>query len=566
VPQKLVTLPNGSQLELPHFFICSYTTLTLNSSDEQAPKTKQGAPYTSKNIRKRRRRYAADNGLSTFDDTGIGTSRNGIQCIAWPSLATLAADTFDCICLDEAVRLKSDDSIQATGVRKMNARHRLICTGTPVKDKIDDTFWLFSYAANGDRDLWPYEGTTAERAGFADQYRCSERNITREEDYEDATGKRKTCKRHTSQVCNTHELYRDLSGLMIRVSKGEVADELVDKEFHIHRVPMSTGQRTAYANHLRLLPTHNSKGEPMNRLSAYGCQLHLLRMAVLTPDAPELQRHHSLPGGSSHALRSSSCWSPKLTKTMELTTDCLSKGEQVIIFSPSHSFSERLYSLLRMAGVTALRLDATVSEAERGRLAEEFKQQRYSVMVAGLKAMGEGASFDKCPNVILPGLDWPYDTIAQAIERVHRLTSRQNVHAHFVLTEGSIDELLYERFIEKSQSASLALDSRIQMGDSDASDINLRAQAERAAALLEHSSQTTITEDTLSQQWHDTLRDSLTTAETTFRARYPDAAAMTSPLDTCEDEDPLVTLCQMKLFNLEGDDFCAAIDQIIAAA
>jgi hypothetical protein len=61
-------------------------------------------------------------------------------------------------------------------------------------------------------------------------------------------------------------------------------------------------------------------------------------------------------------------------------------------------------------------LDGTTSAKRRGDFAAAFKQNHYSVMVAGLNAMGEGHSFECCSNLILPSLfplQKPYRAIDQ---------------------------------------------------------------------------------------------------------------------------------------------------------
>jgi len=82
-------------------------------------------------------------------------------------------------------------------------------------------------------------------------------------------------------------------------------------------------------------------------------------------------------------------------------------------------------------------------------------------MVAGIKAMGEGHSFENCPNVILPSLSWAYDENEQFIHRVWRLTSPKPVHVWIISASGTVDELLATLYEEKKTAADSALDGRL---------------------------------------------------------------------------------------------------------
>src|SRR5208282_5763708 len=147
-----------------------------------------------------------------------------------------------------------------------------------------------------------------------------------------------------------------------------------------------------------------------------------------------------------------------LSAALALIADLLKKGEQVLIGSPLRAFSDALQYRLREARVRSILLDGRYRPDERGELADGFKTRKYSVLVAGLDAMGEGHNFDNCAHLILPSLSWAMDVNDQFIHRIWRLTSTRPVTIYTLLIAGSIDERLYESFAEKSTSAQLAID------------------------------------------------------------------------------------------------------------
>ena len=146
---------------------------------------------------------------------------------------------------------------------------------------------------------------------------------------------------------------------------------------------------------------------------------------------------------------------------MEIIRERLSRGQQVIIGSPFREFSHTLLGKLTEAEVPAVLLDGDTSPEERGLLANDFKKGKYPVLIAGLKAMGEGHSFENCAHLILPGLSYAYDENEQFIHRIWRLTSPGPVTIYPIIMRGSIDEKLHEIFTEKADASNLAIDGRL---------------------------------------------------------------------------------------------------------
>jgi len=151
-------------------------------------------------------------------------------------------------------------------------------------------------------------------------------------------------------------------------------------------------------------------------------------------------------------------YTPKMEAILEIIRARLGEGKQVIVGSPFRDFSDRLSSFLKSAGVSCVVLDGDTDPVTRGELAQQFKRGDHSVLVAGIKAMGEGHSFENCSHLILPGLTYAYDENEQFIHRVWRLTSKHPVTIYPVIMAGSIDERLHEIFTEKAGSAAMAID------------------------------------------------------------------------------------------------------------
>ena len=141
--------------------------------------------------------------------------------------------------------------------------------------------------------------------------------------------------------------------------------------------------------------------------------------------------------------------------------EVIAQGEQVIIGSPFEPFNFALHARLAEAGVSSVLLDGSVSAKRRGAMAARYKEGEYSVIVAGLKAMGKGHSFECAKHLFLPSKSWALDENEQFIHRVWRLNSREDVTIYTFTTRNTIDELMDADFGARLDSAQLGLDGQL---------------------------------------------------------------------------------------------------------
>src|SRR5581483_6311939 len=162
-------------------------------------------------------------------------------------------------------------------------------------------------------------------------------------------------------------------------------------------------------------------------------------------------------------------------------------------------------------------LDGNTSPAMRGQMAKQFKKQKFAVLIGGQKSMGEGNSFECASHLILPSIDWAFDTNAQSIERVHRLNSKKPVTIYAMIMEGSIDARLDSVFHEKGDSSNLALDGRLFADKTE--ELNL-GELLRDAIRNFNPKAPTIPEQDIEREW-DTMKQRLRVAMQQFREWHP---------------------------------------------
>ena len=441
--------------------------------------------------------------ITTYFQLGYNNTENGeLPPMAW-HIAELAHEHkdagFDCVVVDEGTRLQANAAHIAKGVRMLKPKYRLVLTGTPIKNRLDSIFHLLGWVAEAAGVTLPFPATERGRDLFAQYFLMQER--------EAEEGAR--C-RQTARITNLHELWQILTPLVLRMRKADCGVDLPKKTLKPVILRMGTTQQKVYRQHLYHPPLFSQRGSPTRGFGRAALQLNLLRQAALCPHAEALGKVRSTGPGPK---RSWTDFTPKLSAALALIADLLKKGEQVLIGSPFRAFSDALQYRLREARVRSILLDGRYRPDERGELAEGFKNRKYSVLVAGLDAMGEGHNFDNCSHLILPSLSWAMDVNDQFIHRIWRLTSTRPVTIYTLLIAGSIDERLYDSFAEKSTSAQLAIDH--QLFDEHTEKLDAGDLLQKAVRCFNPAA-STIDEEDMEEQW-PTLRQQLTEAEAHFR-------------------------------------------------
>ena len=510
----------------PQFWITSYTALGMNGADEWEPElVKRNGVQTLEISETITRRRWQTEGWHEEYSAGIGKEicEHGIRCIFTPTLSRLVADLFDCVEVDEGVRLKSTDSYTSTGVRGLNPKTRLVLSATPIKNRLEDIFWLAKWVDGCTEDAtarFPYANSSEAKEQFANEHQLKERNLTREAVYYANTGKSRRFEKRSAEICNIHRLWKLLGPIVIRRRKEDVGEDIAPKIFKPLRVKAGSAQQAVYAFHLNNPPEFTRAGEELKKSAVVAVQLNLLRQAALCPDSQNLRDYHNDTKAAS--------WTDFTTKSAAILgalIDPLSRGKQILIASPFQHFNATMFQRLREAGVKACLCDGTVSATKRSDMAGRFKQFHYSVMVAGEKAMGEGNSFEQCNYLFLPSIEWAFDINDQVTDRVHRLTSKEDVYIFGCVTENTVDERLFALYTEKGDSSHLALDGRLFTERIE--EVNLAKLLSDAVRDFDPARET-IDEHQIEAEW-PYLKQKLNIAEQQFREFHPPIASCIGP-------------------------------------
>ncbi|HEV7927252.1 MAG TPA: SNF2-related protein [Verrucomicrobiae bacterium] len=408
---------------------------------------------------------------------GVGEIRTGIKCVYSPSVADLCSHLFDCVVIDEGVKMKGSDTQVGRGIRQMCPRYRLVLTATPVKNRLPDIFWLAWWAAGGHEEAtarWPYAGGAEEQEKFASTFMLSEFNKSKARK---EGGARSRFTKLRPEICNLHLLWKALGPIVLRRRKQDIGQSIVQKIRHVYRVPMGLHQRAVYRYHLE------SAYLDCNLRPAPGAKLQALRVAAAAPDSHLLDPQ---PGGEDRvccgqadpfggicrrcgspplAHRSQHSFTPKVACALTLIRDILRRGEQAAVFSAFNNPSDILSRYLSEAGVDHFLLDGRTIQSKRGLRSAAFNNGECPITLAGIDSMAEGHNWDNVSNIILTSYTWAADKVIQAINRAHRLTSKRDVNLYVIICEQSADRVLEDNINEKTNASELAIDGRL-LGES----------------------------------------------------------------------------------------------------
>ena len=462
-------------------------------------------------------------GVGDWGDAGQGQNPN-VRCVFSPSLADLCGHEFAAVVIDEGTRIKGETTIIGRAVRQLEPRYRLVLTGTPIKNRLRDIFFLLHWVAADNQARFPYTDAPGQQERFAAEFNVCERNLSREAREREEKGQPKRTPKLTGktaargkpgvEVCNLHRLWKTIASLVLRRRMADIGEQIVAKRRQVIRAPLGKQQYEVYRYHLEGVYLDK------NDKPAYAAQLQMLRSAAAAPNSELLEalppECEAIPGGR---YRSTLDYTPKLAAALNILAERMSLGEQTVVFSGLHEPLDTLSRRLEQARVPHDVLDGRKSAALRGRLSAAFQKglpEANPVLLAGLKSMAEGNNWPLANNVIILAYDWAWDLMDQAIYRVLRLTSKRDVNIYPIICNGTIDRQLEELTNDKGDCADLVLDGKL-MGEA-AEEINLAELLE--AAKVEFQGATIYDEQKLELDWPD-LRDKLTLAWLSCQRQQP---------------------------------------------
>jgi superfamily II DNA or RNA helicase len=320
-------------------------------------------------------------------------------------LEVLRRQPWHMLVLDEAQNIKNPRSKAAQSVARLDARHRLCLSGTPLENHLGELWSLFQFLMPG------YLGDDAQ---FRRRFR---QPIEKHDDAERRT-----------------QLAQRIAPFMLRRTKNEVARELPPRTEIIRSVALEGGQRDLYET-VRAAMQEEVQAEIERRgigQSRIALLAALLRLRQICCDPRLLKTEEA------QQVRESA----KLDLLMGLLPDMLRQGRRVLLFSQFTSMLDLIQQALRERGIDYLLLTGATQDRES--LVDRFQREEVPLFLISLKAGGVGLNLTAADTVIHYDPWWNPAVENQATDRAHRIGQDKPVFVYKLLSEGTVEEKIAE--------------------------------------------------------------------------------------------------------------------------
>ena len=313
--------------------------------------------------------------------------------------------TFTYAILDEAQLIKNRSTRNARSVKMINCRHRLILTGTPIENSLEELWSLFDF-------LMPGLLSTYDR--FVDKYIRSTPGENNQN--------------------NLLKLRSKLSPFILRRMKKDVIKELppvTEIVYHCHLSKTQEELYRSYATSALKDLTRLVKKEGFKKI-----QIHVL--ATLTR-LKQICCHPAIFAKE----RAETGDSAKYDMLMELLNSLIEGRHKTVIFSQYTKMLQIMRKDLNAQGIRFEYLDG--STKNRLQIVNKFNEEKnIPVFLVSLKAGGTGLNLVGADTVIHYDMWWNPAVENQATDRVHRIGQKNSVSSYKLVTLGTIEEKIVE--------------------------------------------------------------------------------------------------------------------------
>lgn len=329
------------------------------------------------------------------------------------------------VILDEAQTIKNRETRNARSVKKLQSQYRLVLTGTPVENSLEDLWSLFDF-------LMP---------GFLGTFERFSANYIR------------PLSKDPDKILQ--KLKNKIQPFVLRRMKQDVLDDLPPISHEIFYSTLKEEERALYEEYAK-----KAKAElqelvekdgfdkarlhvlaTISKLKQICCHPHLVlsqRRAIEKAEAGSDDQEGEQFETTEVELFDSSLGS-KYELLMEILESLVSNGRKTVVFSQYTKMLQIIRADLENKGIKYLYLDG--STKNRLQLVKQFNEDEGThVFLISLKAGGTGLNLVGADTVIHYDLWWNPAVENQATDRVWRMGQKTKVSSYKIIVKGTIEE------------------------------------------------------------------------------------------------------------------------------
>lgn len=371
---------------------------------------------------------------------------NGVVITSYSSLVNhlenLMVTKWHYVILDEGHTIRNPDSQVTLAAKCLRTPHRIILTGSPMQNKLQELWSLFDFVYPGKLGTLPmfmeYYGDAIIQGGFAT---ASEAQVL--------AGYK--CAKTLKEI---------ISPFMLRRMKKDVMEhlKLPNKSEQVLFCKLTEEQVSQYRGYI-------NSGDVSDILSGR------LKIFVGLIKLRKICNHPDLFSGGPKLLRGDreedipeelrfGHWS-KAGKMIVLSTLLkmwFKQKHRVLLFSQSKQMLGIFEMYLKENNYKYLKMDGTTHIGSRQTLVNKFNSDlSYFILILTTKVGGFGINLTGADRVVIYDPDWNPATDIQARERAWRIGQDKQVTVYRLITAGTIEEKIYHRQIFKQFLANRVL-------------------------------------------------------------------------------------------------------------
>ncbi|KAM3619606.1 uncharacterized protein V6R79_010783 [Siganus canaliculatus] len=313
--------------------------------------------------------------------------------------------------VDEAHRLKNQNSLLHKTLTQFSLGFRVLLTGTPIQNNLQELYSLLSF-------IQPSIFTADEMDDFVNAYSSVK-----------------------SQPAVAAELQSVLEPFLLRRVKSEVALDLPKKTELVMYHGMSALQKKYYKGLLMKEPeVFGNEGSKMRLLNVLmnlrKCVAHPYLFDGVEPEPFEMGEHLVEASG-------------KLCLLDSMLSYLHTGGHRVLLFSQFTRMLDILQDYAEYRGYSYERLDGSVRGEERNLAVKNFSSKDVFVFLLSTKAGGVGLNLTAADTVIFMDSDFNPQNDLQAAARCHRIGQSRPVKVVRLLARDTVEEIMYSRAVSK---------------------------------------------------------------------------------------------------------------------
>jgi len=326
---------------------------------------------------------------------------------------------FGIFILDEAHRLKHEESIIASVVRQIFTDRIILLTGTPLQNNLHELWAILNF-------IMPRIFSSSE--DFDDVFM----SIAGSDEVDQAVA----------------ILHRILKPFMLRRLKSDVARDLPEKKELYVYVPLSKLQREIYKDIILknadsiLNASSVTKVRLVNTLMQLRkCCNHPYLFPGIEPGPPYIDGPHLVLN------------SGKLVVVDKLIRRILAspQGNQILIFSQMTRMLDILDDYCRLRGIGHCRIDGSTPSSDRQMMIDDFTRldSDKEIFLLSTRAGGLGINLTSANFVFIFDADFNPQSDLQAIDRAHRIGQKRPVTVYRFVCEKTVEEKIIEKAARK---------------------------------------------------------------------------------------------------------------------